>query len=71
MPAILPANQAILELLHLCSGQWHYGFSGPVCLNLQAITMVADKMGLLVDENFYWKLRAYEQGALQALRGKK
>ena len=66
MPDILPANMDIVNLLAVCDNRWEQGK-----MDWQEIVMVADRLGIVVDEVFFRKLRAYELAAIQSMKREK
>lgn len=62
-----PGNREFMDLMTYCGSQWAHGMGGPVCLRVEAILAVADRLGMAVDDTFFAKLRAYEAAALAAM----
>jgi hypothetical protein len=67
---ILPGNEKIWEVLHIGSNQWRCSFGGPYGLDMTAIIMIAEDLGVIRDINFYNKATVFEREGLRILNKK-
>jgi len=60
MPVIIEGNHDFFRVIGICKRQWRSGFSGPTGLDFQVILIIADKIGVEVDQYLLDKLELYE-----------